>query len=281
MKPWLRTVTLLLPLTLLSNLPSAALSASDGPSEGGDEFDGRIEPSQSVLVAAPKDGLLAAVTVDVGDVVSAGQELARLDSQSDELYLALTEQRLASTADEMRARASLTDADTRLLRRAPLFDDELIPEIERDELKQRRLLAEIDLQAAAEKRRLNELERDRARYEVDRDRLCAPISGVVVERLLSAGEHVEGSQSGIVRISALDPLRIEVTLPLRLLNRLHAGDRAWVRTEDDPQQSREARVRSVARSVDTASATFIVRLELDNHDLALPEGLRCKVRFAP
>jgi len=275
MKPWLRSAILLVPLSLSSYSPSAANPQEDR----GDEFDGRVEPSKSVLVAAPKDGLLAAVTVDVGDVVGAGQEIARLETKGDELYLALAEQRLAASADETRARATIADVDARLARLAPLFDDEIIPESERDDLKQRRLLAEIDLQAAAERRRVNELERDRARYEVERARLCAPIAGVVVERLLSAGEHVEHARSGIVRIAALDPLRIEVTVPLRLLNRLQAGDRAWVRAEDDPQRSREARVRSVARSVDTASATFVVRLEIDNPDLALPEGIRCKVRF--
>jgi len=277
MKLWLRAGTLLFPLGVLAIPPSVAVSQSDRA----EEFDGRIEPSRSVLVAAPKDGILAAVHVDVGDVVTVGQELARLNSQSDELYLALAEQRLASTADDARARATMAEVDARIARREPLIDDELIPEVEREELRQRRVQAEIDVQAAAEARRLNELERDRARYEVERDRLCAPISGVVVERLLSGGEGVERSRSGIVRLSALDPLRIEVALPLRLLHRLHVGDPAWVRTELDSKESREARVLSIARSVDTASATFLVRLELDNRDLALPEGLRCQVRFSP
>ena len=40
-----------------------------------------------------------------------------------------------------------------------------------------------------------------------------------------------------------------------------------------------AKVTVVDRVVDAASGTFGVRLELPNHDLKLPAGLKCSVRF--
>lgn len=277
MKLWLCAGTLVVPLCFLAH----HLSASQTAAAVDDSFDGRIEPARSVLVAAPKDGILVEVSVDVGSVVSAGDVLARLDARADELALALADTRASAKSDELRARATIEDIDARIARRAPLYDEQLLPSAERDELAQHRRVAEVDLVSAAEKTKLAELDVQRARFELERDRVVAPLSGVVVERFLSPGEWVGRAQPGVVRIAALDPLRVEATLPLRLLDRVHVGDLAWVRAENEAGRERQARVLAVARAVDTASATFVVRLELENHDLALPAGLRCRVRFTP
>ncbi|MBK7877334.1 MAG: efflux RND transporter periplasmic adaptor subunit [Planctomycetes bacterium] len=282
MKLWLCAGTLVVPLCLLPHSTHFSTQAATPQHDAQtDTFDGRVGPSNSVLVAASKDGILIDVALDVGAVVAAGDPVARLDPRVDALALALAEERLASTADEARARATIADIDERVARRAALYDEKLLPESERDDFAQRRRLAEVDLLAAAEKHRLAALERDRALLELERDTVVAPIAGVVVERLLAAGEYVGRSQPAIVRIAALDPLRVEVTLPLRLWSDLHVGDRADVEAESEPGRWREARVTAVSRSIDTASATFVTRLELPNPNLALPTGLRCRVRLAP
>ena len=41
----------------------------------------------------------------------------------------------------------------------------------------------------------------------------------------------------------------------------------------------QGQVKIVDRVVDAASGTFGIRIELNNDDLTLPAGLKCRVRF--
>ena len=61
--------------------------------------------------------------------------------------------------------------------------------------------------------------------------------------------------------------------------KLSVGSVAHVKPEAPVPGEYAAKVTVVDRVVDAASGTFGVRRELSNHDLKLPAGLKCNVRF--
>ena len=125
--------------------------------------------------------------------------------------------------------------------------------------------------------RLADLELRRSMAEMARRKIVSPIKGVVLERSLSTGEFAK--QDPIVKLAQLDPLRVEVFVPVSMLNKIHVGMEAQVLPEAPVNGNYAAKVTVVDKVLDAASGTFGVRLELPNPDYKVPAGLRCKIRF--
>ena len=78
----------------------------------------------------------------------------------------------------------------------------------------------------------------------------------------------------------MDPLNVEVFVPIAVYPEIKLGMLAEVRPEAPVGGSHLAVVAIVDRVFDAASGTFGVRLELPNPTLKLPAGLKCQVSFA-
>ncbi|MGH2358136.1 MAG: efflux RND transporter periplasmic adaptor subunit [Candidatus Limnocylindria bacterium] len=146
-----------------------------------------------------------------------------------------------------------------------------------DEAETSKILAEIGMLEARENRKIAQMDLGRAKAALDLRTIRTPVTGVVVERLLTPGEFAK--QAPIVEIAQIHPLRVEVIAPVALLGRIVTGMRADVFPEAPVGGEHLARVTVVGRVVDAASGTFGVRLELPNPNYRLPAGLKCKVRF--
>lgn len=132
-------------------------------------------------------------------------------------------------------------------------------------------------QAELNNRRLADLELQRTSAEVALRTIKSPVNGVVVERFMNPGEFPK--QEKILKIAQIDPLRVEVYAPVAMLGKIAVGMMAHVKPEAPLTGEYAAKVMVVDRVVDAASGTFGVRLELPNHELKLPAGLKCSVRF--
>jgi multidrug efflux pump subunit AcrA (membrane-fusion protein) len=132
-------------------------------------------------------------------------------------------------------------------------------------------------QAELSNRRLADLELQRTTAEVALRTIKSPVNGVVVERFMNPGEFPK--QEKILKIAQIDPLRVEVYVPVAMLGKIAVGMTAHVKPESPLIGEYAAKVMVVDRVVDAASGTFGVRLELPNHELKLPAGLKCSVRF--
>jgi multidrug efflux pump subunit AcrA (membrane-fusion protein) len=107
--------------------------------------------------------------------------------------------------------------------------------------------------------------------------ISSPINGVVVERYLSPGEHI--SQEKIFKIAQIDPLNVEVIVPVELFGSVKPGNFGEVRLDPLLPGTYKAKVTVVDRVVDAASGTFGVRLELPNPGNKIPAGIRCAVKL--
>jgi len=244
-------------------------------------LDGVVQPYRIVRVGAASDGLLSRVLVDRGDRVRRGQLLAELDQgvERASAELARARAQLVGAVESARERKNL--ADLRLEKREKLVAEGLVTEDEVEEVRSVARLADLALLQALENVQLAELEHRRSAAVLEQGSIESPIDGVIVERLLSPGELLSRSGSPeVVTVAQLDPLLVELHVPLKLFGELAVGDELTVRFRGLPIDPRTATISVVDHVVDTASSTYRVRLELENPNLAIPAGLLCEVVLA-
>ena len=135
----------------------------------------------------------------------------------------------------------------------------------------------MELEEARENKRIAELEFKRSVAVVKRMSIYSSITGVVMERFLSPGEHIEDQP--VLKLAQIHPLNVEVFAPVELLGAVKVGMHADVEPEGPVGKVYKAKVTIVDRVIDAASGTFGVRLELPNPKYRLPAGLKCKVTF--
>jgi len=86
-------------------------------------------------------------------------------------------------------------------------------------------------------------------------------------------------EDAIMQIARINPLYVEVVVPVEVFGKIEKGMRAEVSPEFPASRTYSARVIIVDKVIDAASGTFGVRLKLPNPDYLLPAGLKCKVVF--
>ncbi|NIR31418.1 MAG: efflux RND transporter periplasmic adaptor subunit [Gammaproteobacteria bacterium] len=243
------------------------------------ELDCLMEPHVVVDVSTESEGILENLEVDRGDVVKEGQVLATLEADVEKATVELARARAESTAEVNAKQVSLAYGKRRQKRFSELYANDAVPELEKDEAETEATLAALKLREATEKRRLAELELRRALAALKRRTIRSPVTGVVVERLAGPGESVE--DQAVLRVAQLDPLNVEVIVPVSLYGTIKEGTPALVMPEAPVGGNYRAIVTIVDRVLDAPSGTFGVRLELPNPNHSLPGGLKCRVRFLP
>jgi len=257
-----------------------ALPLRSDPQPLNRQFTGVALPSRTIHLGAAADGLLSEVRVERGDRVQAGQVVATLDFDVQKATVRLAKARTESVANLESARTKAKQAAERLDQRLRLVAEGLVTEDETNVFRTNARLAELDAQMAEENKRLAELEYERSNAQLKQGILISPIDGIVTERFLSAGEVLSKSGAGeVVSLAQLDPLMIELHVPLELFQQLSVGQTAKVRFLGIDLGTREAELVVMDQVIDTASDTFRVALKLDNPELAIPAGLRAEVEF--
>ena len=243
-------------------------------------FDCVLEPSQSVRVGSSAVGILDSVMVKRGDFVERGQVLAQLKSAVETSVVEIHRAQSVSTARIKAQEARVEFVRKRLKRAKILWKKQMLSPDAYDELVSELSLAENELRRERLKHRIAQLEYAQSKIILEQLTIRSPSSGVVTERALSAGEffHQEGH---VVTIATLDPLHVEVFLPVTMFPKIEVGMSVVVQPSAPVTGRYEATVIAVDRVFDAASSSFGVRLSLANTNGALPAGHLCKVSFVP
>ena len=242
------------------------------------ELDCLMQPREIVTVSAPVEGVLDRVAVDRGDVVQANSILAVIESSLERSMVAMARARAAQDYNVKANQVRLDFGERRFVRTDDMFKKALVALKELDEAETAKILASYGLVEANEQKRLADLDLDRAEVTLKLRTVRSPIDGVVMERLRHPGE-LASRDHPLVKIARLDPLRIEVFVPIALHGQVAVGQRAVVVPEAPLNRPLEARVTVVDKVADAASSTFGVRLEISNPGNRVPAGLKCKVRL--
>jgi RND family efflux transporter MFP subunit len=261
---------------LLGACALAWLGAS--PTRAAEPVDCLIEPWRRITLSAAIEGVVEDVLVERGDLVEKGQVVARLESRVEQASLEVARIRAQALGPIRSAEARREFARAELERQERLDEREIVSQRDLDEARSALQIAEAEVLAAQEVRSEASAELERTRAILERRTIRSPIDGVVVDVILSSGEYADPPQ--LLELAQIDPLRVEAFVPLERFGEIEPGMVAEVLPEGPRMVTREATVVVVDPVIDAASATFRVRLELPNPDLAVPAGLSCTVRFS-
>ena len=254
-KEWLLGAAL---IACLINAPAGAAVPGDlvttevrssgvGDSTG---FDGVVEAVRQTVVAAQVSGAVVALDVKVGDVVKAGQVLAKIDAHAAEQSVA------ASDAQVQSARASLEVATREFERQKQLFDKKYTSQaaLERAEAQFKATQAQVSAQIA---------QAGAARTQSGFFVVKAPYGGVVAEVPVALGDM---AMPGRPLLTLYDPaaLRVTVAVPQTAIAVLPADPAIRIEL---PGFSRERQWITPSRvellpTVDAGTHTVQVRLDL-------------------
>jgi membrane fusion protein, multidrug efflux system len=214
---------------------------------------GNIEPLRLVAVNAQLAGALRSIRVEEGSRVSEGDTLAMLDDReiSAQLTSAEAQYDLASAAfqraERLRERQVITAA-----------------EHERD----RAALAAATAQ------------RDQLRTRIGYATIRAPITGVVTEKHIEAGDIV-GVQTRLFTIADVSTLVVRVRVSELDVVEVRAGDATEVQLDAFPGETLRGRIRRVFPSADPVSRLVPVEVALTGTDAAVARpGFLARVTFA-
>lgn len=243
------------------------------------DLDCVVEPSRVVQLGSAVPGLIASTAFDRSDFVSPGTVMATLESRVERASLAIAEEVAAhGTSVDLRKATAAFGERTRE-RNATLFKTSSISTQNMDQVDTETRIAGLQVRQERENQRLAELRVERERAALERRMIVSPIEGTVVERYKSAGEYVDNDP--VFQIAQLNPLHVEVIVPLEYLGQIETGMHGGVTVlaPNFDNKVLDAQVRRIDAVSDAGSATYGVRLVLDNPELKIPSGVRCMVDF--
>ena len=268
-------VQILLSLGLCCLAPSAvAREVEQLPAR---EFDCVIEPSEIVNLGTAVPGVIGSIHAERSDSVAKGELVAELESSVENVNVSLFKARAAlDTAVKLRLESAAFGQRTRA-RNQSLLQSSSVSQQDIDKLETENRIAELQVHQEQENRDIALLEYERAKALLDKHMIRAPFAGVVMERFKSVGEYIEDDP--VFRIAQLDPLNVEVILPVAYMGQFKPGQQAQVTPVLDGFTGQVATLTRVDQVADAASSTFGARLRLPNPDHAVPAGLRCRLAF--
>jgi membrane fusion protein (multidrug efflux system) len=224
---------------------------------------GTLTSRQAAELSTEVEGRVAAIDVDAGQRVGAGDTLVTLDDELARLEVAQARAALREAA------ADLEDARRRL------------SEV-RDLSRQRGIVAETEVRA-----REAEVERDsavveRRRAEVAhreallrRYTLTAPFDGVIARRSCDLGEWV-GPDAPVMELVAVDVLRLDLQVPQGYFGRIGHQTAVSLRLEALPTERVDATITEIVPVSDPTARTFLARINLPNDEGRMTPGMSAR-----
>ena len=217
---------------------------------------GNLIGAEEARVAAGASGKVLATFVERGSVVKKGALLARLDAR------AATAMAAEAAAQVQQLKVQEEQAKLDCDRTQHLFDKGAISKADFDKAHSQCEATHWSV-AAAEARKMQTAD------TLKDMEIRAPFNGLVVERLVTAGEYVR-PDSAVVTLVDVDQLRVELTVPEADVAQVKPGLTVDFRTAGDkPGQVHRGRVRYIGPSVREKTRDAVVEAVVENasHDL--------------
>ena len=220
-------------------------------------FTGELESPLAVEVKPKIQGRLERMELadgrptTEGAEVKAGAVIAELDSRELAAQVALAE------AQARQAEVALAERGRERKRLEALFADEVATEQARDAAVAAHEGAQAALAQAQAQLRL-------AQVDLDEAQVRAPMDGVVAARHADPGAMV-GPAAPLAKIAQMDPLRLMLAIPARLLPLLEEGKtRVAVSTDAWPGRETECTLARIFPEADPATRTVRAEVRLEN-----------------
>lgn len=226
-------------------------------------YSGEVRARHELPLGFRVPGKLAERRVDVGQTVTAGQVLARLDPAD----LALSAQGAAATVAAADAEHALARADAERFR----------------ELRARNFVSQAALDARETTLRATgeRLAAARAQAAVAGNQqtyatLTADAAGVVAAVLAEPGQVLAAGQP-VVRLARLGELEVAISVPENQLPAFEKTDALTVVLWAHPDRRYRGRLREIAPQADPVTRTFAARVRVTDADAAVRLGMTATV----
>lgn len=216
---------------------------------------GSLIGAEEAQVAAGAAGKVLATYVERGSVVRKGAVLVRLDARA----LGAQAQEAAAQLESLKAQQAQAMLDCQ--RNEQMFQKGAVSKADHDRSRTQCETTRWTVSAAEARKSLTA----EALHDTE---IRAPFSGMVVERLVSAGEYVR-PDSHVVTLVDVDSLRVELTVPEADVALVHKDMTVEFHTAAEGAKSVHGRVRYVGPSVRKQTRDAVVEAVVDNpgHDL--------------
>jgi len=213
---------------------------------------GTAQAQASVALTPWSSGKLERLLVRAGDNVTAGQAIAALDSDNEQIMVERARVELDDTAQALERLTRLANSDT--ASRVQVITAELSHA--------KAKLALKDAELALERRTIR-----------------APIDGIVGIMAVDAGNTVTAS-TVLARIDNRDRVLIDVWLPERFASQVVAGQAITARAIAHEAEIFHGHIIAIDNALDETSRTLRVRAEIINEADRLRAGMSFAVTFA-
>jgi membrane fusion protein (multidrug efflux system) len=227
---------------------------------------GSLTPNESSDVAANGAGVVLQTLVERGALVDKGAIVARLDARTAALSTAEAEAQAAA------AKSALDVAKVECERVEKLYAANAISGVDYD--RQHAQCTNATWQAKVAEARVALV-----RKGIGDATVRTPFAGMIAERYVSAGEYVQPS-SKVVRVVAIDPLRLEITVPEQSIALVKVGLEVDFRVPAFPDGNFKGAIRYIGPTLRAASRDLVVEAVVPNPDKRLRPGMFATARVA-
>lgn len=261
------------------------------------EFVGTLSAYDVVTVSSEVEGRIASIAADLGDRVSQGQLLAKIQDTEFRLAVEQTREGLKETLSKlgleklpppdfdvtktslvMKAQAELENAQANLKRMKTLFDEQIISAQEYDSAETRYKTTLSAYKNANEEARalvatayVREAQLRTAQKKLKDTVISAPIEGSVSKRFVSAGEYVKVA-APLFTLVQDHPLKLQGMIPERFAPEIQTGQAVGVRVDAFAGRVFKGKLTRISPSVEVANRSFLVEALVDNPERRLKPG---------
>jgi RND family efflux transporter MFP subunit len=211
---------------------------------------GSVSADKSVTLSSEVGGTVAEILAEVGDPVTKGMLLARLDDERFRIA------RDMAKAEMEKAAASLENSKREAERHVQLFEDNVTSESYVEQVRLKVSTDEAQLKAA--RASLAAAERD-----LEDTRIVSPIGGEIGRRHIEIGELV---QPGTPLFDIVDIAHVEVIVQIseREITRVYKGQDATIEVDGYPGIVFHGTVNTISAEAESATRTYPVEILVIN-----------------
>jgi len=238
---------------------------------------GNLIGKTTVSVASRAAGRVETVTVQLGDPVSRGQRLAKIeDFDIQEQVKQAEAAQQVSEATIRQREADLKLAQTNAERSRSLFERQLLPKqtLDDNEARYQSAVASVDLaraQSSQSKARLDEL-----RINLANTIISSPVTGYVSKRTVDPGAFVSQNVP-VVEVVDISTVRLVANVVEKDLKELQTGNTTRVEVDAFPGEVFMGRIARVSPVLDPATRTAPIEIEIPNAAARLKPGMYARV----
>jgi RND family efflux transporter MFP subunit len=238
---------------------------------------GNLIGETTVEVVPKTAGRLEEMFVRLGDRVSRGQQIARIEDREIREQVKQAEAAFQVARATIRQReADLKFAETNVERSRNLFDRQLLPKqsLEDAEARYQANDAQLDLaraQFVQAQSRLEEL-----RITLANTLIVSPVNGFVARRVVDPGAFVSPNQP-IADVVDISRVRMVANVVEKDLRRVEVGESARVEVDAFPGETFKGRIGRVAPVLDPQTRTAQIEVEIPNVAFRLKPGMYARV----